>query len=90
MTATKEEIGARVDSLAAAHEGDEFVTAVEQLADEVGPQGRPVLQEVLLERAAAEEAFQEAIRERAAARGWTRRMPTRPGAASTSPSRISR
>ena len=77
MTAAKEEIGARVDSLAATHDGDEFVAAVERLAKEVGPEGRPVLQEVLLERAAEEEAFQEALRQRAAAKGWTRRMLAR-------------
>lgn len=74
MTATKEEIGARIDALAAAHEGDEFVAAVERLADEVGPDGRPALQEALLERAAAEEKFQEAVRQRSVAKGWTRRM----------------
>jgi hypothetical protein len=81
VTATKAEIGARIDSLAAAHEGDEFVAAVERLAEEVGPEGRPALQEALLERAAAEEEFQEAIRQRAAAKGWTRRMLDRLDAA---------
>ncbi len=73
MTAAKHEIGARVDALAQAHEGDEFVAAVARLAEEVGPEGRPVLQEVLLERAADEEDFQQALRKRAAAKGWTRR-----------------
>ncbi|MET1009581.1 MAG: HEAT repeat domain-containing protein [Gaiellaceae bacterium] len=74
MTATREEIGARIDALAAAYEGDEFVAAVARLADEVGPDAKHALQEALLERAAAEEEFQEAIRQRAAAKGWTRRM----------------
>jgi hypothetical protein len=37
VTATKQEIGARVDALAHAHEGKEFVAAVERLAEEVGP-----------------------------------------------------
>ena len=36
--------------------------------------GDPLLQEVLLERAAEEEGFQQAVRQRAAAKGWTRRM----------------
>lgn len=72
MTATREEIAARVDALAHAHEGDEFVAAVARLAHEVGPEGRPFLQEVLLERAAEEEEYQ-AVRARAGARGWTRR-----------------
>ena len=74
MNATKQEIGARVDALAEIHDGDEFVSAVEQLAEEVGPDGRPLLQEVLLERAAEEEGLQQAIHQRAAAKGWTRRM----------------
>lgn len=73
MSATKDEMGARVDSLAAAHQGDEFVAAVSRLAEEIGPDDLPVLQEVLLERAADEEEFQDALRARAAAKGWTRR-----------------
>lgn len=72
MTA-KEEIGARVDALSHAHQGDAFVTAVQELAEELGPDGRPLLQQVLLERAADEDDFQQAIRQRAAAKGWTRR-----------------
>lgn len=74
MTATKEEIGARVDALAHAHEGKAFVAAVEQLADEVGPEGQPVLQEVLLERAAAEEELRRAVSRGYAEKGWFRRM----------------
>lgn len=73
MTATKDEIGARVDALAQAHQGDDFVAAVSRLADEIGSDDLPVLQEVLLERAADEEDFQDALRARAAAKGWTRR-----------------
>jgi len=71
VRATKDQIGARVDALAQAHEGDEFVTAVRHLADELGPEGQPVLQEVLLDRAAEEEHFKKALRQRN--RGWTRR-----------------
>ncbi|HXV57620.1 MAG TPA: hypothetical protein VD704_07120 [Gaiellaceae bacterium] len=77
MTATKEEIGARVDALANVHEGDAFVEAVRELADELGPEGKPLLHQVLLERAADEEDFQQAVRRRFAERGWTRRTLAR-------------
>lgn len=77
MTAAKEEIGARVDALAGAHEGDAFVAAVQELAEELGPDGRPVLQQVLLERAADEDDFQQAVRRRIAEKGWTRRTIAR-------------
>ena len=73
MTATKEEIGARVDALAQAYTGDDFVVAAERLAAELDADDRAVLQQVLLERAADEEDFQEALRQRIAARGWFRR-----------------
>lgn len=77
MTATKDEIGARVDALANLHEGDAFVEAVRKLADELGPEETPVLHQVLLERAADEEDFQQAVRRRFAERGWTRRTLAR-------------
>lgn len=77
MTASKPEIAMRVDALAEAHQGDDFVAAVERLAVEVGDEGRPVLQEILLERAADEQHFQEAIRRRFAEKGWTRRTLAR-------------
>ncbi|MGH3019930.1 MAG: HEAT repeat domain-containing protein [Gaiellaceae bacterium] len=77
MTATEEEIGARVDALAHEHQGDEFVAAMRRLADELGPDGQPVLQQVLLERAADEEDFQKAVRRRFAEKGWMRRTYAR-------------
>lgn len=77
MTATGQEIGVRVDALARAHQGDDFVTANERLAEELGPDERPLLQEVLLERAAGEESFQRALRRRFRAKGWTRRSLAR-------------
>jgi hypothetical protein len=77
VTATAEEIGARVDALAHEHQGDEFVAAVRRLADEVGPDGEPVLQQILLERAADEEDFQKAVRRRFAEKGWIRRTYAR-------------
>jgi hypothetical protein len=73
VTATKQEIGARVDALAHDHEGDAFVAAMEGLSAELGPDDRQVLQQVLLERAAEEADFQHALRKRALAQGWTRR-----------------
>jgi hypothetical protein len=77
VTATRQEIGVRVDALARAHQGDDFVTANERLAEELGPDERPLLQEVLLERAAGEESFQRALRRRFRAKGWTRRSLAR-------------
>jgi hypothetical protein len=73
VTATRDEIGARVDALAQAHDGNDFVAAVKQLADEVGPEGQPVLQEVLLERAAAEDDFRRAISRPLGERRWAGR-----------------
>jgi hypothetical protein len=73
VTATKEEIGARVDALAQAHTGDDFVAATERLAAELDADDRAVLQQVLLERAADEEDFQQALRQRIAEKGWFRR-----------------
>jgi hypothetical protein len=73
VTATKEEMGARVDALAQAYSGDELVAAARRLADELDEGDRAVLQQVLLERAADEADFQEALRKRARERGWLRR-----------------
>jgi hypothetical protein len=69
----REEIGARVDALALTHEGDDFVAAVRRLADELEGADKAALQQVLLERAADEEDFQKAVRQRFAEKGWTRR-----------------
>jgi hypothetical protein len=77
VTATKEEIAERVDALGNTHEGDEFVAAIRSLSDEIGPDAQAMLQQVLLERAADEEDFQEAVRHRFAEKGWTRRMLAR-------------
>ena len=77
MRPTRQEIGVRVDALAQEHQGEEFVTAVERLAQELGPEGRPLLQEILLERAAEEESFQRALRRRFETKGWTSRTLAR-------------
>ncbi len=73
MIGAREEIGARVDALALTHEGDDFVAAVRRLADELDDADKAELQQVLLERAADEEDFQKAVRQRFAEKGWTRR-----------------
>jgi hypothetical protein len=77
VTTSSEEIEARVDALAHEHEGEEFVAAVRRLADELGPEGQPMLQQILLERAADEEDFQKAVRRRFAEKGWMRRTYAR-------------
>jgi len=73
VIAAREEIGARVDALALTHEGDDFVVAVSKLADELDEEEKAALQQILLERAADEEDFQKAVRQRFAEKGWTRR-----------------
>jgi HEAT repeat protein len=77
VIAAHEEIGARVDALALAHEGDDFVAAVRRLADELDEEDKAALRQVLLERAADEEDFQKAVRQRFAEKGWTRRTLAR-------------
>jgi hypothetical protein len=77
VTATADEIGARVDALAHEHQGEEFVAAVRRLAEELGPDDQATLQQVLLERAADEEDFQKAVRRRFAEKGWIRRTYAR-------------
>jgi len=77
VSAVKQDIGARVDALAQALEGDDFVMAVERLADGMSPDERQALQEVLMERAADEEDLQKAVRRRYAEKGWTRRTLAR-------------
>jgi hypothetical protein len=77
VIAAHEEIGARIDALALAHEGDDFVAAVRRLADELDEEHKAALRQVLLERAADEEDFQKAVRQRFAEKGWTRRTLAR-------------
>jgi HEAT repeats len=77
VTATEQDIGARVDALSQALEGEEFVAAVERLADSLDPTEKETLQEVLLERAAEEDDLQQAVRRRFAEKGWTRRTLAR-------------
>ena len=67
---TRDEIAARVDALAAEHEGQAFVSAVKELSEWLDEDERDVLGAVLLERARALEDLAE---ERVRAKGWIRR-----------------
>jgi hypothetical protein len=75
---TREELDARVEQLADAHEGEEFIAAVTRFADqELRPDERHLLGSVLLERADEEHAFRETARRRAREEGWWRRTSRR-------------
>ena len=77
MTSAKREIGVRVDALSQALDGNEFIAAVERMAEGMSSDERLALQEVLLERAADEDDLQQAVRRRFAEKGWTRRTLAR-------------
>src|ERR687891_391808 len=78
MAWSREELDERVETLADAHEGKEFVKAVSRFAEEeLEPDERDLLGAVLLERAEEEHAFQEAARRRAREPGWWRRTVRR-------------
>jgi hypothetical protein len=64
MRWTKPALSARVESLAARHRGRELVDAVVAFADTLDEADRRALQDVLLERAHAEGAFDRALGER--------------------------
>ena len=70
---TREALRTRVDALADEHSGKELVEAVRRLGEGLAEDERQVLGSVLLERARADGAFEQAWHERAAARGWFRR-----------------
>jgi hypothetical protein len=69
---TRAEIAAQVDELAERRET--FVADVRRLADELDPQEREILGEILLERAREDGVFAEAFERRVRARGWLRRQ----------------
>lgn len=74
MTWSREQLDERLEQLADAHEGREFVDEVSRFADEeLDPRERELLGSVLLERAEEEHAFQEVARRRAREYGWWRR-----------------
>jgi hypothetical protein len=61
----------RVDELAARHSGRSFADAIKALAGELNGDEKELLQQILLERAAA---FDKAAMERVDSRGWFRRQ----------------
>jgi hypothetical protein len=74
---TREEMEARVDELHRAHTGAEFADAVRRFStDELGPDDRPLLHDVLLDRAAVHER-NLALERRFEAGGWFRRTTKR-------------
>lgn len=78
MPWSREELDERVETLADAHEGKEFVAAVSRFAEEeLEPEERDLLGAVLLERADEEHAFQEVARRRAREPAWWRRTVRR-------------
>jgi hypothetical protein len=78
MAWSREELDDRVETLADAHEGKEFVLAVSRFADEeLEPEERELLGAVLLGRAEEEHAFQETARRRAREPAWWRRTVRR-------------
>ena len=68
---SRRQLEERVDELAALHSGKDFAEAVRRLHDELDPEERDVLEEIVLERAAN---LDEAVMERVDARGWLRRQ----------------
>jgi hypothetical protein len=78
MRWSREELDERVETLADAHEGREFVQAVSRFAEEeLEADDRELLGRILLERAEEEYSFQEAARRRVRERGWWRRTVRR-------------
>jgi ribosomal protein L29 len=76
-TWTREEIEVRVDELHSEHTGRAFAKAVKQFSkEELGPEARPLLRELLLERAAAVNRNIELDR-RFREGGWFRRTMKR-------------
>ena len=71
---TRELLAERVESYAAAYDGDEFVRAVRRFSQaELDVAERELLGEILLERAGEEHDIKELMRRRARDRGWFRR-----------------
>jgi hypothetical protein len=71
---SRELLDERVESLAVAHEGEEFVRAVSRFSEEeLDPAEREILGQILLERAEEEQGITEMMRGRVRERGWLRR-----------------
>jgi hypothetical protein len=75
---SRDELDERIELLASANQGDDFVQAVSSFAEEeLESDDKTLLGEILLERAREDHAFEEAIRRRARERGWFRRTRDR-------------
>jgi hypothetical protein len=75
---SRDELDERIELLASANQGDDFVQAIASFAEqELEADERELLGEILLERAEEDHAFEEAIRRRARERGWFRRTRDR-------------
>ncbi len=70
------ELERRVDALAAEHSGAEFADAIKALFSGLDAQGRGLLQEIVVARAAN---VDQAVMDRVDARGWLRRQWDRAG-----------
>jgi hypothetical protein len=68
---SREELERRVDDLADSYSGADFADAVRRYSDSLPPEEQEELQAILLERA---RLLEDAVQERAEARGWFRRL----------------
>ena len=81
MSGSRQDLAARLDVLAAEHDGPAFVDAVERLADELDDDGRTVLGELLVERADERGGFDYGLIRRIDEPRWKLfgRRPDEPG-----------
>jgi hypothetical protein len=68
---SRRQIEERVDELAAAHDGAAFADAIRAYSEQLDEEGRELLKDVVLERAAS---LDQALIERVDTRGWFRRQ----------------
>jgi hypothetical protein len=67
----REELERQVDDLAELYSGQDFADAVQRYSQDLRPDEQEELRAILLERA---RLLEDAVQERAEARGWFRRM----------------
>jgi hypothetical protein len=67
----REELERQVDDLAELYSGQDFADAVQRYSQDLRPEEQEELQAILLERA---RLLEDAVQERAEARGWFRRL----------------
>jgi hypothetical protein len=68
---TREDLERQVDELAESYSGQDFADAVQRYSQLLRPEEQEELQAILLERA---RLLEDAVQERAGAKGWFRRM----------------